>query len=142
MRISDWSSDVCSSDLVAALAPGRDPIQRPEDVVLIGCKHRGRGGESPRHLGLRQRGGLHHHCDADRQHRYSACSHQFSPKPQNRSPKSFMLPLVAHTPHRNRPCRFIAPFRVLETFQPPNLPSLVFSAPLFHEQCTSTTCKY
>src|SRR3546814_4459833 len=114
MRISDWSSDVCSSDLavvlgveiiarsavdekalarhrkviaredgrrdpkVAALAPGRDPIQRPEDVVLIGCKHRGRGGESPRHLGLRQRGGLHHHCDAERKHRYSACSHQFS----------------------------------------------------------------
>src|SRR3546814_2456569 len=29
MRISDWSSDVCSSDLVTGVAPGGEEVPRP-----------------------------------------------------------------------------------------------------------------
>src|SRR3546814_2771972 len=35
MRISDWSSDVCSSDLVA-LEPGKVIIRRKEDIEFVG----------------------------------------------------------------------------------------------------------
>src|SRR3546814_18632555 len=44
MRISDWSSDVCSSDLALRLhplgAPARHMIERHHVVVEIGLEHR------------------------------------------------------------------------------------------------------
>src|SRR3546814_2002364 len=37
MRISDWSSDVCSSDLAAALATGNSVLAKPaEQTTLVG----------------------------------------------------------------------------------------------------------
>src|SRR3546814_11191638 len=45
MRISDWSSDVCSSDLVLGTASLEDLIFEPEnvDAFEIGAKYNGRG---------------------------------------------------------------------------------------------------
>src|SRR3546814_4931822 len=37
MRISDWSSDVCSSDLVPAWLGDRDAIDDPGDGVAVGA---------------------------------------------------------------------------------------------------------
>src|SRR3546814_14974672 len=35
MRISDWSSDVCSSDLVGADCAGREDVLRPGETRII-----------------------------------------------------------------------------------------------------------
>src|SRR3546814_6783258 len=59
MRISDWSSDVCSSDLDRARQAGQprtqlfvgyrsDPAVRPRDVAAPGARGTGRGGSADR----------------------------------------------------------------------------------------------
>src|SRR3546814_10587217 len=45
MRISDWSSDVCSSDLEAARRDLTDPLISPTDDVAIGALMRARFGD-------------------------------------------------------------------------------------------------
>src|SRR3546814_1012135 len=61
MRISDWSSDVCSSDLPAGLAAAAMAVQPPRRrgaaVDLAGGGRRG-GGEHRRHPRGRRRRGL------------------------------------------------------------------------------------
>src|SRR3546814_14085816 len=52
MRISDWSSDVCSSDLAEE---GAEPLQRragTEDEVLEAHGHVARSAKDPPHLGV------------------------------------------------------------------------------------------
>src|SRR3546814_5604542 len=61
MRISDWSSDVCSSDLVQALPIEiemkvlarklRRPLESRLPLVLQGCLHQGDIGEVREHVG-------------------------------------------------------------------------------------------
>src|SRR3546814_7214772 len=42
MRISDWSSDVCSSDLPGFPAPSREPVRFPDRHRLARGQQRGR----------------------------------------------------------------------------------------------------
>src|SRR3546814_3845247 len=66
MRISDWSSDVCSSDLAAELgAAGRAVVVLfPADLVAVDIQHYGPAGKQRRHLAVDRR---HGRCDvADR----------------------------------------------------------------------------
>src|SRR3546814_2126479 len=44
MRISDWSSDVCSSDLIAGLQRGAAACRRGRDIGLRAVEDAGRGG--------------------------------------------------------------------------------------------------
>src|SRR3546814_13245699 len=56
MRISDWSSDVCSSDLCRANIPGRPQAHRRLEGLGRGASHAARG-DGQRHAGLhRDRG--------------------------------------------------------------------------------------
>src|SRR3546814_8452456 len=49
MRISDWSSDVCSSDLVGRSFHQRHDVARQLPLVHVGLNHHGQGREGRSH---------------------------------------------------------------------------------------------